>query len=477
MGSVTLVGAGCGRDLITLKGLKAVRSADVIVYDSLIDRSLLDEAKESAEMIYVGKRMDHHSEKQENINKILIEKAVQGKNVVRLKGGDSFVFGRGGEEIAALQSAGIPYDTVPGITSAVAVPESMGIPVTHRGAAQSFTVVTGHTGTETDENYEALAQLEGTLVFLMGLHNIENICSRLIKYGKDKNTPASILSKGFDREQKRINGTLVDIAEKAYMAETPAILVVGSVAAFDLTKTAKLPLEDVSVTVTGSRIFTSTLADRLTEYGAYVTSHRTLRVIAKTDDIPSDFSGYTYMVFTSSNGINVFFEYLRQNNIDYRSISHVRFACIGSGTQRTLRKYGFNADFIPDEYTAESLGHELPKVLHDNDRLLILRAANGSSALTEELEKAGAVFDDIKIYDTVFEGGSINCSSDYIIFASAGGVRAFFESGSSMGKAKPVCIGRITAQELKKYTGVQPLTAKTHTAAGITEVIMEDVKQ
>lgn len=477
MGSVTLVGAGCGKDLITVKGLRAIKTADVIVYDDLVDDHLLNEAKPNSEIIYVGKRFQNHSEKQENINKILVQKARDHKNVVRLKGGDSFVFGRGGEEIFALQEENIPFDIIPGISSSIAVPENLGIPVTHRGIAQSFTVVTGHTATQTDENYDALARLNGTLVFLMGLHNVKNICNRLIENGKDKNTPASILSKGFDKDQKRIDGTLETIADKATLAETPAILVVGRTAEFHFQKTKVLPLDSVSVTVTGTENFAAALAEKLTLSGAYVTVCQNISIVPEYSCITSDFSKYTYLAFTSSNGVKIFFDYLKKYKVDYRKISHLKFACIGSATSYRLAEYGFNADFVAGQYTAKSLGRELSMQLKNSDNVLIWRAKNGTEELTDEFDKNGIKYTDLRIYDTVSKEITIDCNTDYITFASAGGVSAFFENGGKLNNAKPVCIGCITAKEFRQYSSVIPLVAKKHTVQGIIDVILEDINE
>lgn len=474
MGNVILVGAGCGKDLITLKGLNAIKSADVIVYDDLIDDNLLNEAKPGAEVIYVGKRFGNHSKKQENINKILIQKTLEHKNVVRLKGGDSFVFGRGGEEILALQAENIPYDIIPGISSSIAVPENAGIPVTHRGIAQSFTVVTGHTAARTDENYEALAKLKGTLVFLMGLHNIENICKKLIENGKDKNTPAAVISKGFDKNEKRINGTLEDIADKAEYAETPAIFVVGKVAEFDFQKTTNLPLNNISVTVTGTKNFASALSEKLTAAGAFVNTCPNIDIVPEYSCIPEHFKDYTYLAFTSSNGVKIFFDYLNENKVDYRKISHLKFACIGSGSSHKLAEYGFIADFIPSEFTAKRLGKELSEILSASDNILILRAEKGSEELTLEFNKAKVNYNDVRIYNTVVYAKSISADTDYITFASASGVSAFFENGGKLNQSKPVCIGEITAMELKKHSSIIPLVAKTHTVEGIISLILED---
>lgn len=246
LGSVTLVGAGCGAfDLITVRGLNAIKRAQVLIYDDLIDERLLAHAPESCEKIYAGKRSGRHSMPQEEINALLIEKAKQGKQVVRLKGGDSFVFGRGGEEVLALREAGIEVSVIPGITSAIAVPEAAGIPVTHREAARSFHVITGHISGQGEgpgkerfsENLKALAALDGTLVFLMGFAHLREICEKLAEYGKSMSTPAAVVHGNFDESVFAIRGTLGDIADKVEASEmkTPAVIIIGETAGMDFT--------------------------------------------------------------------------------------------------------------------------------------------------------------------------------------------------------------------------------------------------
>lgn len=242
MGSVTLVGAGCGAfDLITVRGLNAIKRAQVLIYDDLIDERLLAHAPEGCEKIYTGKRSGRHSMPQEEINALLIEKAKQGKQVVRLKGGDSFVFGRGGEEVLALREAGIEVSVIPGITSAIAVPEAAGIPVTHREAARSFHVITGHVSGQGEErfseNLKALAALDGTLIFLMGFAHLREICEKLAEYGKSISTPAAVVHGNFDESVFAIRGTLGDIADKVEASEmkTPAVIIIGETAGMDFT--------------------------------------------------------------------------------------------------------------------------------------------------------------------------------------------------------------------------------------------------
>ncbi|MGN0468639.1 MAG: uroporphyrinogen-III C-methyltransferase [Acutalibacteraceae bacterium] len=478
--TVTLVGAGCSKELLTLRGLEEIQKADVIVYDDLIDKDILLEAKKGCELIYVGKRLGKHSESQEKINEIIINKANENKYVVRLKGGDSFVFARGGEEVQTLLKENIPFEVIPGVSSCIAAAEKTGIPVTHRGVSQSFTVVTGHTASEKEENYQALAKLEGTLVFLMGLSNIGQIAKKLIENGKDKNTPCSVLSRVYTHDEKRIDGTLENIAQKAKDAKTPAIIVVGEVCTFDFSKTKKLPLSGVSVTVTGTKHFVLKLCKMLSEKGADTVSLPYLETQKRTQNIPENLESFDCFVFTSANGVEIFFESLIKNKIDFRMFANKKFACIGSGSAQKLASYGFSADILPDEYTALSLGKKLCRVLEKQKKILILRSENGSELLTNELKENGRSFADCHIYK--ISANSANKSmiknaeteSDYIVFASGSSVEAFFENVAKTNAAKIVCIGQYTAETLKKYTDESFLVSKKHTAEDIIKTIEAD---
>lgn len=475
-GSVTLLGAGCGRGLLTCMGLKALQEAEVIVYDDLLDPALLEERSPSCELVYVGKRFERHSKKQEAISAILVEKAKEGKRVVRLKGGDSFVFGRGGEEVLALQEAQVPYRLIPGISSGIAVPENLGIPVTHRGVAQSVTMITGHSASETQENFEALAGLQGTLVFFMGLNSAEGIANRLMQYGKDPKTPAAILSCGFRANEKRTDCTLETLAEAAKTAETPALLLIGHVADLHMESTFDLPLKGVSVTVTGTRAFADKLEAELAAAGAFVEKCPTIRIKPDADRIPVDFMPYSWIVFTSSNGITTFFDTLKDRKTDLRKLAHLKFACIGTGTGTTLEKYGFYADFVPSDYTAQCMGRELPEVLQAEDRVLILRAENGSRQLNAGLDAASVSYEDRKIYHSAEMAADevINQASypaDYIVFGSSMGAKAYLKHHTLAEKTKVVCIGEQTAEALQGYSVLMP---QVHTAEHIVEVIMED---
>ncbi len=426
-GKVILVGAGCGKGLITLKGLYALHHADLIVYDDLLDKELLDSF--SCPKIGVGKRSGQHSTPQEEINALLVENAREGQCVVRLHGGDSFVFGRGGEEVIALQKAGIPYDIIPGVSSAVAVPENLGIPVTHRGTAQSFTVVTGHTANDTEEDYHALAQLKGTTVFLMGLYRIDHICQKLIACGKDPATPASLLSRGCTPQEKRIDATLATIASLAHEAETPAILIIGETAAFNLRKS--IP----SVTVTGTQPFCNKFCSIYSNARAYPT----IETVPNGKKV--DWEPYEWLAFTSATAVDLFFAQIP----DIRMLGGKKIACIGPSTAERLAQYKIKADLIPSSYDREHMMSALPA-----GKTFVL--GNGT------------------LYDTIIKKVQFTVDTDYIVFGSAMGVRAFFENGNSLGRAKPVCIGPSTTKELVQHTR-DYLVAQNYKIKGIIEVI------
>ena len=474
-GKVILVGAGCGRGVLTVQG-----QADVVVYDALLDEDILWEASDDCERIYVGKRSGRHSIGQDEINRLLAEKARQGKTVVRLKGGDSFVFGRGGEELQFLQAQEISCEVIPGVSSAIAVPEHFGIPVTHRGVAQSFSVITGHEAGGERENYHALAQLKGTLVFLMGLGRIREIAEELMANGKSADTPAVVLSKGYLSGERRFDGTLATIAETAKDAKAPAILLIGGTAGMALGQKETLPLSGASVTVTGTVSFTKRLETVLTALGASVQRHPHLRIVPQTQQIPDDVPDADWLVFTSANGVEVFFTHLRSVGTDLRKLAHLQFACIGNGTGQKLWEYGIAADFVPEVYTAQELGNCLAQKLTARKKALILRTENGSPLLTKALERAGVRYEDRKIYRTEAVQMEMRETGDYLVFASAAGANAFFAGGGAADGAKLVCIGGITAEALREWKEADEavvIIARRHTAEGIAEVILEDWSQ
>ena len=481
-GCVYLVGAGCGRaDLITLRGLRLLQCCDVVVYDDLIDRHLLEAAPQAAERLYVGKRLGRHSTPQEEISRLLVKKTLEGKVVVRLKGGDPFVFGRGGEEMEALLSAGIPCEEVPGITSAVAVPAAVGIPVTHRGVSRSFHVITGHTFDERGEpagGWGTLANLEGTLVFLMGLANREGIADGLLSAGKRAETPAAVISSGMGPRPVAVRAPLAQLAEKTRAAElkAPAIILVGPTAALDFSATVEHPLSGVRVGVTGTAGLRQKLQELLTELGAVVETAAGLTV----EELPLPLrlealcaGRNPWLVFTSANGVDIFFRKARREGLDLRRLAACRFAVIGASTGRRLASHGIQADLCPATYTSAGLAEALKGRLEPGDQVVLLRSRQGTEVLPQLLARWGYEVRELSLYSLRGERTwDEKRPLDYLLFASAGGVEAFFAGGDVAEGAVCVCIGPVTARALAGHGYRTFLTAAEISAEGLVQAIL-----
>lgn len=487
-GCVYLVGAGCGKaDLITLRGLNRLKNCDAVIYDDLIDPLLLDIVSEHAERIYMGKRSGNYYAPQAEINAAIIAKAREGKRVVRLKGGDPFVFGRGGEEIEALQAAGIPYEEVPGISSAIAIPAAAGIPVTHRGLSRSFHVITAHTATTADglpENIEKLATLEGTLVFLMGLSRLDKLAKRLIDGGLDASTPSAVISGGNSPNPALVRAPLARLAEESEAAgmRSPAIILVGATAALDFSPALRLPLDGVCVALTGTDAVTSKLTESLFALGADVYAAQRSAVVELGGDFDmAELSRRPGVItFTSSNGVRLFFKRLRTQGVDIRALAECRFAVIGAATGEVLAEYGINADICPEEFTSAALGETLLRKTRENDMIYLFRSALGSKPLYDKLSKCRKV-KDIHVYTlqsekSVAERAKARLErTDYICFSSSSGVKLFLsEHGRIPDEAKCVCIGDITARELAKNYDKPFIRAKEISAESIVEAILSD---
>lgn len=485
-GFVYLVGAGCGSaDLITVRGLRLLQSCDAVVYDDLIDPSLLTQAAH-AEQYPAGKRCGKHSMPQNEINDLLVRLGQSGKTVVRLKGGDPFVFGRGGEEFLALQAAGVPCEEVPGISSCIAVPAAAGIPVTHRGASRSFHVITGHTAETGDtlpESLEVLAALRGTLVFLMGLNSLEQIAARLTAAGKPPKTPAAVISGGNSPHPATVRGTLADIAEKVRAAhvQAPAVIVVGESAALELctpaaSEPSELPLSGVRVGLVGTPAFTERLARRLETLGAVAVPCMKARVRplppepgweALADGRPR------WVVLTSRNGVECFFDALCEAHIDVRRLHACRFAAIGPSTAQALAQRGIVADLCPARATGADLARALCDAAAPGEEILLFRAAKSSPEAHELLTAHSFAVREYTLYETQYSVASPNAQVDYLAFASAGGVRAWFSaSGAPPEGAVCVCIGPVTARALAQQTDAPFLTAEDISAEGVAECIL-----
>ena len=489
-GCVYLVGAGCGAaDLLTLRGEALLRKCDAVVYDDLIANELLSFAPDHAEKIYMGKRNGKHSASQPEICSMLINKAKEGKIVVRLKGGDPFVFGRGGEEILALQEADIPYEEVPGISSAIAIPAAAGIPVTHRGISRSVHIITAHTADTPDglpPYLDDLARLPGTLVFLMGLTKLEQIARRLVLAGMAESTPAAVVSGGNAPYPMAVRGTLETLAQKALEAnvQPPAVIVVGNVAAMDLSATMKKPLVGMRIGLTGTAAITQKLRRGLEAHGAQVFD----AVCSKVEELPFDFDlknlceEKQWVVFTSSNGVRLFFKHLAKQRIDLRKLHNCKFAVIGASTAAKLSEYGIQADLCPERYTSEDLAKVLCQKADPEEKIILFRSRLGSKELFRTLSEKYTV-QDVPLYDLrndslVAEAARPYLEQvDYLTFSSASGVELFIQAhGQIPEQAVCVCIGNVTAAALQRVYHKPFLTAPEISADGIVQSILTEAE-
>lgn len=466
-GKVWLVGAGPSDvGLLTVKGQRVLEQAQVVVYDALVGQGILAKIPADAELIDVGKRASRHTMPQEEISRLLVRKAQEGKRVVRLKGGDPFLFGRGGEELELLMEHEIPCEVVPGVTSALSVPAYCGIPVTHRDYCSSLHIVTGHRrqGKSYDIDFEALVRAGGTYVFLMGVSALEDICKGLLEGGIDPEMPAAILQKGTTAAQKRIVATVSTLPEEVRRqgVETPAIIVVGKVCSladrFDWY--GQLPLSGRKILVTRPKELISRMAEKLREKGAEVLelpAIRTERIVPneKLSQALARLSDYQWLVFTSPTGVRIFFEAMQETKKDMRALAKVHLAVIGSGTAQELAKRGLYADLMPEIYDGQALGRALKEACRPGERVLIPRAALGNRELVDALsEIPGLTVEDISTYDTLYEHSLLidertefeKGAIDYAVFTSASTVKGFAQAaeGLDLTKVRAVCIGRQT---------------------------------
>ena len=402
-GKVYLVGAGPGDPgLITVKAVDLLAGADVVVYDFLANPALLAHASPDAEMIYVGKKGGDHTLAQEQINKLIVELALAGKNVVRLKGGDPFIFGRGGEEAEDLYDAGVPFEVVPGVSSVVAAPAYAGIPLTHRNYTANVGFVTGHedpTKPESSLHWDKLSTALGTLVFVMGVKNLPNITANLIKNGRPPETPAALVRWGTTPEQETLVGTVGDIADLARekKMKPPAVLVVGGVVELreKLNWFEKNPLFGKTIMVTRTRAQASRLTKGLTRLGARVIECPTISLEPPDDWAPldkalTDLASFDWLVLTSPNGVDAFFKRLREKGMDARALAPLKIAAIGPATAEKLEANGLMADLLPEKFVAEGLIESLVGQGVKGRRILIARALEARDVLPRELEAAGA---------------------------------------------------------------------------------------
>jgi len=502
-GKVWLVGAGPGDPgLMTVAGVAALAEAEVVVYDRLVSAKLLELAPSSAERIFVGKEAGAHALGQEEINALLVEKARQGKRVVRLKGGDPYVFGRGGEEAEALAAAGVPFEVVPGVTSAVAVPAYAGIPITHRGLASSFAVITGHEDPskgETAIDWSKLATGVDTLVFLMGAATLPQIVEKLVEHGRPPTTPVAVIRWGTTPAQEVVTGTLADIVRRVKEArlEPPAVTVVGEVVRLRETlrwfdSPQAKPLFGKRVLVTRTRQQASALSRLLSQQGAEPIELPALELVPRDDPrrleraISALARGrYRWVVFTSANGVDIFFRRLREARRDARAFAEARVCAIGPGTAAALAAHGLRADLVPEEFVAESVVEALARRKVAKNRILLPRAEGARRELVRGLRALGARVDELPLYVAAPPGapepealrrlraGEV----DVVTFASSSAVRNLLKllEGDTAPLKGPLiaCIGPVTARTAREAGLEVDVEAKEHTIPGLVRALQD----
>ncbi len=499
-GKVYLVGAGPGdAGLLTIKGAECLRVADYVVYDALANADLLALAPGVAKKIYVGKRGAVHALEQEEINGLLVRLGRKGGTVVRLKGGDPFIFGRGGEEARELAAAKIPFEIVPGVSSAVAAPAYAGIPVTDRSFAPMVTFVTGHMKKDGELNlpWASLASGGGTIVFLMGVSSLPVISAKLMAAGLSGSTPAAIVSNGTTPRQRSLSGKLSNIAELAGKAniKAPAVTVVGGVAGLreKLAWFEKRPLFGKKIVVTRSREQASALARQLSDLGAEVVIFPSIKIeqlksFPALDKEIKGLGGYNWVIFTSTNGVEVFFNRLKKLGLDARRFGSAKVVAIGPATAEALRARGVEADLVPGKYVSEEILKALGKV--KGLKILLPRAAAARDMLNAGLKKAGALVTEIPTYNTLPDRGNLpelcrhleEGTVSLITFTSSSTVTGFLESfkGADKKLLKGVAIGSIgpVTSGTLKAAGFKPdFEAKEYTIPGLVEGALKYFKK
>ena len=483
-GRVAFVGAGPGdAGLLTARALELIAGADVILYDRLIPAEALAGARADAELRYVGKEGGGPFVPQQETEALMLERARAGALVVRLKGGDPFVFGRGGEEALALAAAGIAFEVVPGITAGIAAAGYAGIPVTHRGLASAVALITAHEDPRKPEqavDWQALAAFPGTLVFYMGVRTLPALTARLIEAGRPPQQPAAVVARGTLPDQQTVLGTLATIASDAASAgvAAPAITVIGDVAALhtELAWRTPGPLAGVTVVVTRARAQASELAARLRTLGARALETPAIRIAATSDELPS-LTGFDLICLTSANGVQQLFERLAARGEDARALAGARVAAIGPGTARALREHGVIADIVPERFVAEGLIEALAEI--PVSRVLIARAAGARDVLPDALGARGAKVEVVSLYETLAEPidpalAPELARADYLTFTSSSTVRFFLASAQPGPDTRIASIGPVTSATLHEHGLTPDVEAARHDIDGLLDAIVAD---
>lgn len=490
-GKVALVGAGPGDvGLLTLRGKELLERADTVVYDALVGPAVLALIPPGAKCIDVGKRAGRHTKEQEEINDLLLREALAGKAVVRLKGGDPFLFGRGGEELELLARRGVPFEVVPGVTSALAVPAYAGIPVTHRDFCSSVHIITAHkrAGEPLALDFEALVKLEGTLVFLMGVSSLPELCAGLIGAGAPPDLTAAVLECGTSAAQNRIAGTLATLPQRAAHARTPAVIVVGRVCSLadSFAWAEHRPLFGRRFLITRPRERAGTLAARLRELGGEVVELPTIELALDESADLSALHGTDWLVFTSPSGVGLFLSLLRLRGADVRCLAGIRLAALGAGTAAELARAGLLAQLVPASYDAAALGEALAQAVLPGQTVCIFRARQGSEALTQALRAArGVRVRDIALYDThtvkspVLEPLALLRGADtWAVFTSASTVRGFAAAadGAPLEGVRALCIGRQTQAQAQAF-GMTTYVSRQATVDSLVELALHITRE
>ena len=498
-GMVYLIGAGPGDPgLLTIKAKECIESADVVVYDYLASPLLLEYARTDAQIIYVGKKGGDHTLTQDKINLLLVDKAKQGLSVARLKGGDPFVFGRGGEEAQLLLERGVQYEVIPGVTSAISAPAYAGIPITHRDHTSFVSFITGHENPDKKDSsmqWDVFAKSNATLVFLMGVKNLGNIVKNLVANGKPADTAVALVRWGTTSQQQTVTGSLETIVERVRIAKlkSPAIIVVGHVVNLrkELAWFDKKPLFGRRIVITRARAQASGLVSQLTKMGAHCLEIPTIRIIPSEDTAPlktaiDNIKDYDWLVLTSVNGVKFFFDTLFDMGKDVRALGHLKFACIGPVTKERLGDYGIIGDILPETYRAESVIDAFSGIEMQGKKVLLPRAKVARTILPEELTRMGAIVDEVTAYETILsdEGKEQLISMltdkeiDAVTFTSSSTVSNFMsllESQNAADLLKNVTIasiGPITSDTARSF-GIKPdIEAIPYTIPGLVDGLL-----
>ena len=484
-GRVYFVGAGPGDPgLMTARALELIAKADVILYDRLIPDEALSDARADAELRYVGKEGGGPSADQHEIEALMLARARAGRKVVRLKGGDPFVFGRGGEEALVLLAAGIPFEVVPGVTAGIAAAAYAGIPVTHRGLASAVALVTAHEDPTKDDqalDWDALAAFPGTLVFYMGVRQLERLSQRLIAAGRAASEPAAIVERGTLPDQRTTLATLATLATVAEQREVraPAVTIVGPVTELGARLAWREPavLAGRTVVVTRARAQASSLSERLRGLGARVVETPAIRIVPRAVELP-ELADFDLLCLTSTNGVELLFERMRERGLDARALAGLRVAAIGPGTAAALQAHGIEADVVPERFVAEGLLEALGTG-EPPRRALIARAADARDVLADGLRSRGCEVEVLALYDTVAEsigerGTAALADADYVTFTSASTVRFLLSQASPGPRTRLVSIGPVTSEALREQ-GLEPhVEAGRHDIPGLIDALVAD---